>query len=283
MNCSQRTRFSKSPAWSLAVSCAGRVGDVAGLGDPAGRRPRRCRPSPRRAWRRGRGPRPTCPASSSAIALPYRSRRISPGLIRGLGQPVEPGQLGDGVGGVSGVVAVVLPAPEDHAELRAPVAQVVVADDLVAERRVDPRQALADHGRAEVADVHRLGDVGRRVVDHDRLRLLGRSQAQVGRRRADSPSCSRDPVVREPDVEEARPGDLGRAGHRGEVDGLRRPRRPARAGSSSPPWRSPCSRWPGSRRTWGRCSSGRPARRPAGRPPRESRRRRRLGAVPGRS
>ena len=65
-------------------------------------------------------------------------RGILDGLLAGrdlvLGQAVEPRQLGDRVGIEFGFVAGVLPAPEDHAELRAPVAQVVVADHLVAQR-----------------------------------------------------------------------------------------------------------------------------------------------------
>ena len=58
-----------------------------------------------------------------------------------LGQTIEPRQLADGIGFELRFVAGVLPAPEDHAELRAPVAQVVVADHPMPERRIDPRQA----------------------------------------------------------------------------------------------------------------------------------------------
>ena len=72
------------------------------------------------------------------------ARGVLDGLVAGLdpilGQAVEPRQLGDGVGFELRFVAGVLPAPEDHAELRAPVAQVVVADDLVPERRDDARE-----------------------------------------------------------------------------------------------------------------------------------------------
>ena len=120
------------------------------------------------------------------------------GLDPVLGQAVEPGQLGHRVGRVGRLVAGVLPAPEDHAELRAPVAQVVVADDRVPERREDPGQALADDRRADVADVHRLGDVGRGVVDDDRPRTRGRrrcprrsSREQVAERLAIQSSRSR--------------------------------------------------------------------------------------------
>ena len=113
------------------------------------------------------------------------------GLDSILGQAIQPGQLGHGIGGVSGLVAGVLPAPEDHAELRAPVAQVVVADHLMAQGREDPGQAVADHGRADVPHVHRLGDVGRGEVDDDRPRLRGRHETGKTRHRADRPGCAR--------------------------------------------------------------------------------------------
>ena len=56
---------------------------------------------------------------------------------------------------------------------------MVVADDLVAECGTDSREGVADDGRAEVADVHRLGDVGRGEVDHDGARLGGPGDSAV--------------------------------------------------------------------------------------------------------
>ena len=87
-----------------------------------------------------------------------------------LGQAIEPRQLAHGIGRVARLVARVFPSPEDHAELRAPVAQMVVSNHTMAQRRVDPGQAVADHRRAQVPHVHRLGDIGRGEVDDDRLR-----------------------------------------------------------------------------------------------------------------
>ena len=57
-------------------------------------------------------------------------------------------------------VEVFLPADEQFAELHAPVADVVVGDDPVAEQPEGPGQCVAENGRANVADVHRLGHVG---------------------------------------------------------------------------------------------------------------------------
>ena len=56
---------------------------------------------------------------------------------------------------------------DEHAERCAPVADVVLPDHVVAEELHHPHQRVADHGRAQVADVHLLGNVGCRIVDDD--------------------------------------------------------------------------------------------------------------------
>ena len=73
---------------------------------------------------------------------------------------------------------------DEHAEGRAPVPDVVLAQHLVAEKPEDPGERVADHRAAQVPDVHLLGHVGRRVVDHDPLRVGGgrHPQAVVGPR-----------------------------------------------------------------------------------------------------
>ena len=73
---------------------------------------------------------PACSLAVSTRAASSTDRLA--GLDPILGETIEPGELGDGIGFEPGFVAGVLPAPEDHAELRAPVAQVVVANDPVA-------------------------------------------------------------------------------------------------------------------------------------------------------
>ena len=60
-------------------------------------------------------------------------------------------------------------ALDEDAELRAPVAEVVVGYHVVAERAEDPVYRAADDGRADVADVHLLRGVWRGVVDYDLL------------------------------------------------------------------------------------------------------------------
>jgi hypothetical protein len=48
---------------------------------------------------------------------------------------------------------------DQHAELGAPVAEVVLADHVGAEEAQHADQAVTDDGRAQVTDVHLFGDV----------------------------------------------------------------------------------------------------------------------------
>ena len=71
---------------------------------------------------------------------------------------------------------------DDQAHLQAPVTQMDVADGVVAEELVQPFQALADDGGAQVADVQGLGNVGAAVVHHDGFprALLGNAKVLSG-------------------------------------------------------------------------------------------------------
>ena len=67
---------------------------------------------------------------------------------------------------------------DQHAERRPPVADVVLPPHVVAEEPEHAGQRVADERAAQVADVHLLGHVGRRVVDDDRLGVRRRRHAQ---------------------------------------------------------------------------------------------------------
>ena len=92
-----------------------------------------------------------------------------------VGVELRAGRLVEGVrvlghfGGLIGVDADVEEVLDEHAEWCAPVADVVLTDDRVAEEFVGAGQGVADDGGAQVADVHLLGHVRRRVVDGHRL------------------------------------------------------------------------------------------------------------------
>jgi hypothetical protein len=119
---------------------------------------------------------------------------------------------------------------DQHAERRAPVADVALADHLVARELEHARERVADDRRAQMADVHLLRDVRRGVIDDDAI-LDGRerhAEALVAGNRLEAALEERR-LQRE--VEEARPCDLDALANVGEVgrgdDGLRDlPRRP---------------------------------------------------------
>ena len=88
-------------------------------------------------------------------------------------------QIGHGDGGFVGVGAGIVRVEvrevgvaaadfdDEHAHLQPPVAEVDVADDVVAAEAEESLEAFADDAGAQVADVHGLGDVGPAVIEHD--------------------------------------------------------------------------------------------------------------------
>ena len=72
-----------------------------------------------------------------------------------------------------------LPTVDDLAELGAPVADVVVGDDAMTEATRDPGQGIPEDGAADVADMHRLGDIRRTEVDEDGTGSSGRLHTQA--------------------------------------------------------------------------------------------------------
>ena len=167
-------------------------------------------------------------------------------------QPVQPGQFFDRVAPVGLVVEEVLVAVDDHAELRAPVADVVVADHAVAE---ESQRAATSASPITVErmwpDVHRLGHVGGRVVDHEGPRLRDRRRRPAADRRPRPASRGGQPLGLEPQVDEAGPGDLGRLAQVGRRRAGRRLRRPRRAAAGRAACPAAWPSWPGSRRTSG--------------------------------
>jgi hypothetical protein len=70
---------------------------------------------------------------------------------------------------------------DEHAERRAPITDVVLPDHSVPEMLERAGERVPHHGRAQVPDVHLLGDVGRRVVDDDDPRRIARdAEHRVG-------------------------------------------------------------------------------------------------------
>ena len=69
---------------------------------------------------------------------------------------------------------------DDQTHLQAPVAQMHVADGVVAEEGVQPLHGFADDGGAQMTDVQGLRHVGAAVVHHNRLARAGFRNAKIG-------------------------------------------------------------------------------------------------------
>ena len=124
-------------------------------------------------------------------------------------QAIQSGQFRHGIGVIGSLVAKMLVTVENHPELGAPVTQMVVAHHAMPDEPKRAAQAVADHGRADVPDVHRLGHVRGGIVDQVGSRRGDRRNAQprIGHRNSQPPG---KPVVAEAEIDEARPGHLGR-------------------------------------------------------------------------
>ena len=120
---------------------------------------------------------PACRATTRRRA---RSLNVGSASNFAAGRLVEAVQVTDGqlVGGLG--LADVEQVLDQHAERRAPLADVVLPDDRVAQPLQQPHRRVADDRRAQVPDVHLLGRVRRRVVDDDRLRCsVGRDPEPI--------------------------------------------------------------------------------------------------------
>ena len=74
-------------------------------------------------------------------------------------------------------VEILLPGPYHHPELRSPIADVVVGDHFMTQEPPNPRQRVANDGRTDVPDMHRLGHVGSGKIEHDPFLLKDRAHS----------------------------------------------------------------------------------------------------------
>ncbi len=132
---------------------------------------------------------------------------------RGLVEPVEVGRglLAGDLGALAALVVqlvrVLGQILDEHAELGAPVADVVAPDHLLAGELQDLDHRRTDHRGPQMTDVHLLGDVRLRIVDDGRTRARRVRHTQPGVGGALGEGLD-DRLVRDGDVQEAGPGDL---------------------------------------------------------------------------
>ena len=81
------------------------------------------------------------------------------GLLKGIDLAVEADEFGDRGLLKSLLAEEVLPAVDDFSELGTPVTDVIIGDDLMAEMTGDARKGITKDGAADMADMHRLGDI----------------------------------------------------------------------------------------------------------------------------
>ena len=101
------------------------------------------------------------------------------GFALGVDPFVKPLHFRDGIGAQFLRVQTRLPADNQFAKLRAPIADVVIGDHPMAQQAQQPRQCVAQNRGADVADVHGLGDVGRTEVDHHGARVGALLKEQI--------------------------------------------------------------------------------------------------------
>ena len=104
---------------------------------------------------------------------------------------------------------LVLKLGDEVAHLQAPVAEVHVRDHRIAEEAQEALQRIADHRRAQVADMHGLGDVRAAEIDHGDL-TVRRELAAGHRIAAHRLGPRRERRVRDPQIDEARPRHIRR-------------------------------------------------------------------------
>ncbi len=105
------------------------------------------------------------------------------------------------------LVDEMLVSVNDHAELGAPVAQMVITDHAVAEELQGAIDGVADDGGTNVSHVHGLRHVGRRVIHDERAGRgnLGDAQSWIA---GHDPNLLRQPIVTQPQIDEAGSGNL---------------------------------------------------------------------------
>ena len=99
------------------------------------------------------------------------------GFLNAVDLSVEADQLGDGIAFERFLIEEMLPPVDDFAKLGSPVADVVVGDDLVAKKSGNAGQSVSENRAADVADMHRLGNVRRAEIQDDLSRRHGRDNS----------------------------------------------------------------------------------------------------------
>jgi hypothetical protein len=100
---------------------------------------------------------------------------------------------------------VLLPADEQFSELGAPITDVVIGYDVVAQQAKSACQGITENGGTDVADMHRLSHIGGAEINDNGTGLVGLLEKEMsstgGRVQSFFQSCGF-----EPEIQEARAG-----------------------------------------------------------------------------
>ena len=139
-------------------------------------------------------------------------RNVVGGIELGTGRLVETGEVAhrEALGGCG--LAEVEHVLDEHAERRAPVADVILLRDSMADQFEQSHQRIADDGGAKVPDMHLLGHVGMRIVHDEMLRGRRRPHTEVPIGRGHCQLLAQE-LIAEGEVQESGAGDFDRATH----------------------------------------------------------------------
>ena len=101
-----------------------------------------------------------CELSDLSDARHVRLQAVVRDSGGGIADLIEALELLERIGGERGGVKVALISPDELAELRAPVAVMVVANDLCSAEFQQTADGLSNDGRAQMTDMHLLRGVG---------------------------------------------------------------------------------------------------------------------------
>ena len=110
-----------------------------------------------------------------------------------------------------------LPPVNDFSKLGAPIANVVICDNVVSEKAGHAYEAIPENRAANMANVHGFGDIGGAEI-HDDFTWMGDerdAEAFVLRHSGDRAGEKR---ILQAEIDKARAGDLRRGGKTGDVE-----------------------------------------------------------------
>ena len=145
---------------------------------------------------------------------------VKPGLVgvaTGADELVNPLHFIERVGLEAGGVQGGLPPGQQHAELGAPIPEVIVGNDIVPQQPQHARQGIAEDGGTDMADMHRFGGVGGTEVDNHRARLGSLFEEQVPALRGGLQRPGQGGRIKA-EIQEASPGDLDRLAPAGQIE-----------------------------------------------------------------